>query len=185
MITAIMDGEPINIGELIANNIADFATGTKKDVPHLSLICWLCEDADCDLFANAPRFQFVHGEGSSQQSAYAPIHPMLLDYMFGHANWMSEVSDQEYWNRPRFRQEFTEAFCLNRRPMTGSVERFYGSEEAMDQYFDVTRGRAQKREQEIRADFAAGGARSRYHFGEDSFAEENPSTWIPEDQMED
>jgi hypothetical protein len=83
---------------------------------------------------------------------------MMLDYMFGHANWMNELSDQEYWNRPRFGQEFTEAVCLNRRKMTGSFERFDGSEEAMDHYFDVTRGRAQAREQEIRADFAAGGA---------------------------
>ena len=110
---------------------------------------------------------------------------MLLDYMFGQANWMNEVSDQEYWNRPRFGQEFTEAVCLNRRPMTGSFERFDGSEDITDQYFDVTRGRAQDREQEIRADFAAGGARSRYHFREDSTAEENPSTWIYEDQLED
>jgi len=55
----------------------------------------------------------------------------------------------------------------------------------MDQYFDVTRGRAQAREQEIRADFAAGGARSRYHFGEDSFVEENPNTWIDPDLMQD
>jgi len=29
-----------------------FASGTKKAVPHLSLICWLCEDAECDLFSN-------------------------------------------------------------------------------------------------------------------------------------
>jgi hypothetical protein len=29
-IAAIMDGAPINVGELIANNIADFATGNKK-----------------------------------------------------------------------------------------------------------------------------------------------------------
>jgi len=42
----------------------------------------------------------------------------------------------------------------------------------MDQYFDVTRGRAQAREQEIRDDFVA-------------YAEETPSTWILEDQMED
>ena len=49
----------------------------------------------------------------------------------------------------------------------------------------MTRGRAQDREQEIRADFAAGSARSRHHFGEDSYAVENPSTWISEDQMED
>jgi len=105
--------------------------------------------------------------------------------MLNQANWMNEVSDQKYWNRPRFDQEFTEAVYLNRRPITGSFERFDGSEEAMDQNFDVTRGRAQDREQEIRADFAAGGARSRYHFGEDSYAEENPNTWIPEDQMED
>jgi len=53
----------------------------------------------------------------------------------------------------------------------------------MDQYFDVTRGRAQAREQEIRADFAAGGARSRHHFGEDTYEEQNPSTWIDPDLM--
>jgi hypothetical protein len=110
---------------------------------------------------------------------------MMLDYMFGHANWMNEVSDQEYWNNFRFGQEFTEVVCLNRRKMTGSFERFDGSEEAMDHYFDVTRGRAQAREQEIRADFADGGAQSRHHFGDDSYEEENPSTWIPEDQMQD
>jgi len=47
-----MDGAPINVGELIANNIVDFATGNKKFVPHLSLINWLCEEADCDIFVN-------------------------------------------------------------------------------------------------------------------------------------
>jgi len=82
---------------------------------------------------------------------------------------MNKVYDQEYWNRPRFGLELTEAVCLNRRAITGSFNRFAGSEEAMDQYFDVTWGRAQAREQEIRADFAAGGARSRYNFGEDSY----------------
>jgi len=71
------------------------------------------------------------------------------------------------------------------RVITGSFDRFGGSEEAMDHYFDVTRGRAQAREQEIRADFAAGDVRSRYHFGEDSYEEENPSTWIDQDQMQD
>jgi len=109
---------------------------------------------------------------------------MQLDYMFGHCNWMNEVSDQEYGNRPRFGQELTEIVYLNRRAITGSFDRFDGFEEAMDQYFDVTRGGAQAKEQEIRDDFAAGGARSRYHFGEDSYAEENPNTWIPEDQMD-
>jgi len=97
----------------------------------------------------------VQGEGSSQPGAHAPIHPMMLDYMFGHCNWMNEVSDQEYWNRPRFGPELTEAVCLNMRAIMGSFDRFDGSKEAMDQYFDVTRGRAQAREQEIRADFAA------------------------------
>ena len=234
-LSAILDGAPINVGELIADNIYMFASGTKKALPHLSLINWLCEEEECDLFANdlsaammkpitdtymdgfvkdyhdrmqtimgaeaaaagqpqppppqqpqpPPQSQTFAGEGSSQQGAYAPIHPMMLDYMFGHANWMNEVSDQEYWNRPRFGQEFTEAVCLNRRKMTGSFERFDGSEEAMDHYFDVTRGRAQDREQEIRADFAAGGAQSRQHFGEDTYAEEDPNTWIPEDQMQD
>ncbi|AES99359.1 hypothetical protein MTR_5g079810 [Medicago truncatula] len=211
-VSAILDGLPINVGELIANNIYMFASGTKKAIPHLSLINWLCESQDCDLFANdlsaammkplndtyldsftkdyqerlhaiqvaeaaaagqpepqpqpvrrpqPPPPQTIHGEGSSQQGAH------------------------EYWNRPRFGQEFTKAMCLNRRAMTGSFERFDGSEEAMDNYFDVTRGRAQDREQEIRNDFAAGSRQSRYHFGEDTFAEENRATWIPEDQMQD
>jgi len=70
--------------------------------------------------------------GSSQQGAYAPIHPMQMDYMMGHYNWMKEVSDQEYWNLPPFGPELTEAVCLNRRAITGSFDRFDGSEEAMD-----------------------------------------------------
>jgi len=37
-IAAIMDGGPINIGELIAKNIADFVAGNKKAIPHMSLI---------------------------------------------------------------------------------------------------------------------------------------------------
>ena len=41
------------------------------------------------------------------------------------------MSDQEYWNHPRFGKEFNEAVCLNRRPMTGSFERFDGSKETM------------------------------------------------------
>jgi len=179
-IAAIMDGGPINVGELIANNIADFTAGNKKAIPHMSLINWLCEEADCELYVNdietkmmkpltdtymevflkdylermqqlraeeeaGPQQQFVQGEGSSQPGAHAPIHPMMLDYMFGHCNWMNEVSDQEYWNRPRFGPELSEAVCFNKRAISGSFDRFDGFEEAMDQYFDVTRGRAQAR----------------------------------------
>jgi len=48
-IAAIMDGGPINVGELIANNIADFAPGNKKVIPHMSLINWLCEEAEWQL----------------------------------------------------------------------------------------------------------------------------------------
>ena len=33
-----------------------------------------------------PQQQFVQGEGSSQHGACPPIHPMQLDYMFGHYN---------------------------------------------------------------------------------------------------
>ncbi|RHN68972.1 hypothetical protein MtrunA17_Chr3g0119751 [Medicago truncatula] len=226
-IADILDGAPINVGELIANNIYMYSASSKKALPHLSIINWLYEE-EIDIFGNdlsapmmkpltdtdmdgffkdyqkrmrdimvaagqpqpqyqpqPPPPQFVAREGSSQQSAYAPIHLMMMDYMLWHANWMNEVSDQEMWNRPRFGQEFSEAVCLNRRAMTGSFERFDGSEEAMDRYFDVTRGRAQDREQKIRDDFVVGGARSRHYFGEESFAEENPSTWIPIDDMED
>ena len=108
-----------------------------------------------------------------------------MDYMMGHCNWMNDLSDQEYWNHPRFGPELTGAVYLNRRAITGSFDRFDWSEEAMDQYFDVTRGCAQAREQEIRADFAAGGARSRHYFGEGSFEEENLSTWIDQNLMHD
>jgi len=51
-IVAIMDGSSINVGELIANNIYMFASRSKKALPHLSMICWLCEEAECDLYAN-------------------------------------------------------------------------------------------------------------------------------------
>jgi len=51
-IAAILDGAPINVGELIPNNMYMFASGSKKVVPHLSMICWLCEEVECDLFAN-------------------------------------------------------------------------------------------------------------------------------------
>ena len=46
-IAAIMDGSPINVGELIANNIYMFASGSKKALPYLSIICWLSEEAEC------------------------------------------------------------------------------------------------------------------------------------------
>ena len=51
-VAAILEGSPINVGELIANNIADFAAGSKKAIPHMSLINWLCEEADCELYIN-------------------------------------------------------------------------------------------------------------------------------------
>jgi len=51
-IAAIMDGGPINVGELIANNIGDFVAGNKKAIPHMSLINWLCEEADCEIYVN-------------------------------------------------------------------------------------------------------------------------------------
>ena len=51
-IAAIMDGAPINVGELIANNIYMFASRSKKALAHLSIICLLCEEAECDLFPN-------------------------------------------------------------------------------------------------------------------------------------
>jgi len=39
IIVVIMDGSPINVGELIAKNIDMFAFGSKKALPHLSMIC--------------------------------------------------------------------------------------------------------------------------------------------------
>ena len=51
-IAAILEGSPINFGELIANNIADFVQGNKKAIPHMIPINWLCEEADCELYIN-------------------------------------------------------------------------------------------------------------------------------------
>jgi len=51
-IAAIMDGRPINVGELIAINIAQFASINKKAIPHMSLINWLCEEEDCEIYVN-------------------------------------------------------------------------------------------------------------------------------------
>jgi hypothetical protein len=59
----------------------------------------------------------------------------MLDYMFAHSNWMNEVSDQEYWNRLRFGEEFAEATRINRRKMTRFFERLDGSRESMTHYF--------------------------------------------------
>jgi len=51
-IAAILEGSSINVSELIANNIADFVQGNKKAIPHMSLINWLCEEADCEFYIN-------------------------------------------------------------------------------------------------------------------------------------
>ena len=51
-VAAILDGGPINVGELIANNIDDFVAGNKKAIPHMSLINLLCEEADYELYVN-------------------------------------------------------------------------------------------------------------------------------------
>jgi len=29
-----------------------FASGSKKALAHLSIICWICEEVECDLFAS-------------------------------------------------------------------------------------------------------------------------------------
>jgi len=51
-IAAILEGSPINVGELIANNISDFASKNWNAIAHTSLICWLCEEVGVDLYAN-------------------------------------------------------------------------------------------------------------------------------------
>jgi len=37
---------------LIANNLSEFAIGTRKVVAHTILIYWLCEELGVDLYAN-------------------------------------------------------------------------------------------------------------------------------------
>jgi len=51
-IAAVFDGVPINGSELIANNIYDFVSKNWMAVAHSSLICWLCEEADVNLYSN-------------------------------------------------------------------------------------------------------------------------------------
>jgi hypothetical protein len=52
IIVAILDGAPINVGELIANNIYVIASKNWKVVAHSSLIFWLCEEANVDFYSN-------------------------------------------------------------------------------------------------------------------------------------
>lgn len=52
IIPTILDGAPINVGELISNNIYEFSRKSFRPVAHSSLICWLCEEADVDLYSN-------------------------------------------------------------------------------------------------------------------------------------
>ena len=42
-VSAILDKKPINVGELIANNIHEIATGKKTVLEHKSIINWLCK----------------------------------------------------------------------------------------------------------------------------------------------
>jgi len=42
-VSAILDHKPINVGELIANNIHMIVTGKKTVLGHGSIINWLCE----------------------------------------------------------------------------------------------------------------------------------------------
>ncbi len=42
-VSAILDHKPVNVGELIANNIHMIATGKKTVLGHGSIINWLCE----------------------------------------------------------------------------------------------------------------------------------------------
>jgi len=51
-VATILDCAPINVGELMANNIYDIASKSLKAVAYSSLICWLCEEADVDLYTN-------------------------------------------------------------------------------------------------------------------------------------
>lgn len=52
IIAAILEGAPININELVRNNIQDFATENYKTVGHSIIICWLCEEAKVDQYTN-------------------------------------------------------------------------------------------------------------------------------------
>jgi len=104
---------------------------------------------------------------------------------------MNEVSDQEYWNRLRFGQEFTAAAQLHRMPMEGSYDRFHGMRDEMTRYFEVSKVRAVTTEQEITNDFDARDAKARADFMEEintlttqNMDTENPNTWLDQSQLD-
>lgn len=103
--------------------------------------------------------QMEQGEGS-QHGTYPPVHPMILEYMFTSANWMNEISDQMWVNRPRFSTEFDLEAQMHRRPITGSYERFDSSRERMDEYFAHQEQYAAYMKKEITDDFNAGEKRA-------------------------
>jgi len=59
---------------------------------------------------------------------------MMVDYMFGAANWIEQASSQLYIEPPRFSQQFSEATLHHRQKPSGSFERF-GTKEKMRGYF--------------------------------------------------
>ena len=89
------------------------------------------------------------------EAEHPPLYPALADFIYGSANWMDEASSQLYIEPPRFSKQFSELALQHRRKPSHSYQRF-GSREKMRGYFQATRERAVRLEQEIEEDYDYG-----------------------------
>jgi hypothetical protein len=92
---------------------------------------------------------------------HPPLHPMMLDYICGMANWAQDTSSQLYVDNPYFGAELSLAADQHRqRPLQRNAFDRFGTEANMEDYFMDQRRRAGEREGRVRADFVRGKAAS-------------------------
>jgi hypothetical protein len=88
---------------------------------------------------------------------HPPLHPMMLDYICGMANWAQGTSSQLYVDSPFFGADLSLAADQQRqRPLQSNAYQRFGTEENMENYFVEQRRRAGEREGRVRSNFARG-----------------------------
>jgi hypothetical protein len=74
---------------------------------------------------------------------HPPLHPMMLDYISGMANWAQDTSSQLYVDSPFFGAELSLAADQQRqRPLQSNAYQRFGTEDTMENYFIEQRRRA-------------------------------------------
>lgn len=187
ILEAIIFCHGINVGRLLNMSIQQMANcGSSVTLGHCCLINALCQakevpvergdimfnskgDIDDTAMTKFERELARQGRREPQQvqpmqedvPQHPPLHPMLHDYICGMANWAQDTSSELYVNGPYFGAELSLAADQHRQmPLQGNAFERFGTEEAMETYFVDQRGRAQAREQRVRADYARGKAAS-------------------------